>query len=153
WHVDSGDGTAWQMDQNGELVCNVTDEKKQQGWLLTDRDYTDFVLRLEFQLSSGANSGVAFRMAPKTEKPLIANIDDDSTPRFAGYPDNARSGALFNIHIDHRAELHPVGEWNTMELTVQGRSVQIKVNDRETTHFSLDDPQVTTYLGHAAPAS
>ena len=92
-------------------------------------------------------------MPPKAEKQLVANIVDDTAPQYAMNPDNYRMGSLVNIQLNHRAELQPVGNWNAMEVAVQNGSVQIKVNGKETTAISLDDPMVAQHLGHAPAPS
>ena len=51
--------------ENGLLVATG----KAKGWLLTDEDYADFDLRLEYRLAPGANSGVAVRAAARTPTP------------------------------------------------------------------------------------
>ena len=152
WKVDSGD-PAVSRAENGETVFHITDEKRQLGWLLTDRDYSDFILRLEFQLAAGGNSAVAIHMPPKAEKQLAANIADDTAPRFAKDPENYRTGSLVGIRLDHRADLKPIGQWNAMEITVRNRSVQIAVNGKETTYVPFDDPAVAKHLGHVAALS
>src|SRR5262249_26217981 len=47
--------------ENGLLVATG----KAKGWLLTDEDYANFDLRLEYRLAAGANSGVAVRAAAR----------------------------------------------------------------------------------------
>src|SRR4051812_14343983 len=59
-------------------------EKGGGGWLLTEEDYGDFELQLEYKLSKGANSGVALR-TPREGDPAyvgmeIQLIDDEGWP-------------------------------------------------------------------------
>ena len=65
--VDSRATKAAHRGHTDGAAFAVTNDQ-QRGWLLTDRDYTDFVLRLEYQLTAGANSGVALRMPPGAKK-------------------------------------------------------------------------------------
>jgi hypothetical protein len=56
WHVM---GTpAWKVE-DGVLVCTG----EGGGWLRSDKQYENFVLRLEFRISKGGNSGIFIRSA------------------------------------------------------------------------------------------
>ena len=50
----TGDGY---LVRDGKIVC----PPKGGGNLLTEKEYTDFVLRFEFKLRSGSNNGLAIR--------------------------------------------------------------------------------------------
>jgi hypothetical protein len=62
WVADGGRRGAWRVE-DGDLV-GTCPECLDSGYLLTERAYQDFHLRFEFQLSAGANSGVALRALP-----------------------------------------------------------------------------------------
>src|SRR5581483_10884498 len=49
--------------EDGAIVC-VAGSK---GNLLTEKEYTDFVLRFDFKLTPGANNGLGIRCPMKTE--------------------------------------------------------------------------------------
>ena len=49
----------WYVD-NGELVCESGPDK-QYGYLSTDKNYKNFILRLKFKLEANGNSGVFIR--------------------------------------------------------------------------------------------
>jgi formylglycine-generating enzyme required for sulfatase activity/predicted Ser/Thr protein kinase len=63
WAVDSGPTNAWRV-VNGELVVTGPGGYRKSGFLLTSRDYSEFLLKFEFQASRNANSGVAFWARP-----------------------------------------------------------------------------------------
>src|SRR5438105_3593988 len=44
------------------------------GWLMTEQEYGDFELRLEYKMSKGANSGVALR-SPLKGDPAYAGME------------------------------------------------------------------------------
>src|SRR5262249_31511049 len=59
-------------------------EKGGGGWLLTEQEFGDFELRVEYKLSKGANSGIALR-TPREGDPAyvgmeIQLIDDEGWP-------------------------------------------------------------------------
>lgn len=141
WSVGLGDPDAWKVEK-GELVVNGT--KNTQGWLLTDKEYSDFAMRLEFQLAAGANSGVTFRALPgegfkqPKQAPEI-QILDDSHPAYANLSQNGKCGSLHALAIDRPAELKPVGEWNTMLVELRGRSLGVSINGKQVLKTDLDN--------------
>jgi hypothetical protein len=139
WVVDSGDPKDWQA-ADGELAAAGSPDPRKRGWLLTEKDYANFILRLEFQLTRAANSGVCFRARPgdSAYKNLEIQILDDTDPRYAKMADKQLTGSLWGVAIDRRALLRPLGSWNHMEVEVRGRSLRVRVNGRETLNTDLD---------------
>ena len=61
WSAERAEGSAWTVE-GGVIVAHGQDYRTRH-FLLTDRDYTDFSLRLEFNLEPKAASGVCLRGA------------------------------------------------------------------------------------------
>jgi hypothetical protein len=153
WAVRVG-SPVWRVEQ-GELVFHVA-RPSDQGWLVTARDFTDFRLNLDFQLSRGARSGVGLRLpalGPLGDWNLKVQIIDDSDPRFRNFMPKALTGALHNLVIDRPARLEPLGDWNRMEVELRGRSLRVAVNGRETVKTALDIPEAVLRLNGPPPAS
>jgi len=151
WEAASGDPGVWFVVLGKTMAFNVTDPPRQRGWLVTERDYTDFLLRFEFSLTPGSNSGVGLRMWPGSPKPLEIQIQDDTFPAFAAHRPTERTGTLYGL-AGRPAELRPLGEWNQMEIELRGWSLRVAVNDKETLQIRLNDDEVVRYLDGAPPA-
>ncbi len=151
WETASGDPTVWRVSKDA-MVFTLKDPPRQRGWLVTQRDYSDFLLRLEFQLSPGANSGVGLRMWPGSPKQLELQIQDDTFPGFAAFGPMERTGALYRV-AGRAAELRALGEWNQMEIELRGWSLRVAVNAKETLRIRLNRDNVFRYLDGAPPAS
>src|SRR5205823_14332326 len=101
--------------ENDMLVCKGTGG----GWLGTDRDYADFVLRLEYRLTPAGNSGVYIR-AP--EKGHISRVGmeiqllDDFDPRYAKLDFYQYTGSIYHVVPPTRRAGKPAGQWNTLEI-------------------------------------
>ena len=123
--MESGRPSAWSVDR-GDLVGTVGN-KKDKGWLLTQQDYSDFELRLEFQFSPGANSGVALRVEPGEQgnHPEI-QLMDDSGAAHATVASDMQTGALYKLAIDRPASLKPVGSWNQMTIELSGSHLRVR---------------------------
>lgn len=126
----AGDWTA----ESGCIVCKGCGRT----WLRTDREYGDFHLWLEYQVSPGANSGVYVRVGADgnhhrdnpTAPPagFEVQILDDQSPRYAGIKDYQHSASLYDIapataHVSKRA-----GEWNSLDINCAGPHVTVRHN-------------------------
>lgn len=116
---------AWTIE-NGALAW-----QKGGGNLMTKESYADFELELEWKISPGGNSGVMFRVDPKSDKPPQSGpeiqILDDSKHK-DGKSELTSAGSLYALYPRAKAAAKPVGEWNTMRLRVQGGRVQNWLN-------------------------
>ncbi len=95
-----------------------------------NKEYSDFVARVQFRLTPGANDGLAIRH-PGAGSPTSAGmceiqVLDDSAPQYA----RARSfnGSAYGLAAAKRGHLRPVGEWNNQEVTVKGYRVKVELN-------------------------
>jgi len=139
WGVEGDNPEAWRVE-NGELLVDAAKGGRRYNWLLTEKTYSEFLLRFEYQLSEKATSGVAVwatryeKMHPEGPNHLQVKLMDD--PR---YP-NIRwpTGAIFwnvdggsHIGPDRNAKLEPVGSWNRMEIEARAQALRISVNGVE----------------------
>jgi serine/threonine protein kinase len=115
--------------ENGLLVATG----KAKGWLLTDEDYQDFEMRLEYRLERGANSGIAVHAA--AQKPAvyameIQIVDDEhyQSTRPTSFRPEMRSGSLYDLRAPSLLNNNKVGEWNELRLAVEGLRVIVEVN-------------------------
>ena len=136
-------GQVWQLQSGGVLVC----KGQPLGYLATEKDYTNFVLKLQWRWPPGGkagNGGVLLRMTGPHRiwpKSLEAQLNAGQAGDFwglAGYPlsgpaermkvlEHSKFGKLTNLQ--KTAELEkPIGEWNDYEIAVDGGRVTLKVN-------------------------
>jgi hypothetical protein len=139
WTVAAaGDRAAWGAE-NGLLYG-----EGKGGWLMTDKEYSDFELRLEFKLAAGANSGVALR-SPLTGDPAFVGmevqlLDDDWYKKnYTGLRPNQLTGAIYDIVPPSRNALKPAGEWNSLRVVAAGRRVTVELNGTRITDADLDE--------------
>jgi type 1 glutamine amidotransferase/predicted Ser/Thr protein kinase len=153
WQVDGGDKAAWYVD-GGELVCQGKGALR-QGWLLHEREFSDFVLRLEYRMTGEVVSGVGVRRQPG-EPFLKVYIVSDQQRNGAVQKFDHRTGGLW-WPVDGKpeggyfrpyrpAKLQPPGWWDRMEIDAHGSLLRVSVNGEETLRADLDgvDPSVRT---------
>lgn len=113
-------------------------------WLLSEREYSDFILELEFKFRDGGkrgNGGIALR-APLTGDPayegLEVQITDERYER-SFFPDAGNdqlTGALY--YVSPAKELkYRQGEWNRYRIEARGHQVKVWLNDSQVQDVDL----------------
>ncbi len=135
WHV-IGKGT-WKIE-DGAIHGTSVKAEKEFGHLVTDRDYTNFTVRVKYKAVKG-NSGLYFRIAEKGFSGVTgfqAEIDPDKD---AGgiYETNGRSWVSQPKPEDVKRWYKP-GVWNEMIVTARGGDVTVTVNGLVSTKLTND---------------
>lgn len=131
--------------KDGALICPA----EGGGNLFTDKEYSDFVLRLDFKLTPGANNGIGFR-APATPGQIayIGNeiqVLDDSSPEYAHLKVGQNCGSLYRIFPAKRGAVKAPGEWNHYEITADGRHIKVVMNGKKVVEGNINavrDPEI-----------
>jgi hypothetical protein len=111
----------------GILIC----QPKGGGRLLTTREYSDFILRLEFKLPPGGNNGIAIR-SPVEGRPSQVGMEiqilDDTAPKYEKLKPYQFHGSVYGLVPAKRGHLKPVGQWNSQEVLCQGNHIKVTLN-------------------------
>jgi hypothetical protein len=111
--------------------------------LVTERAFSDFVLRMDFKLTPGANNGVGIRTPlEKANLTYVGNeiqILDDDDAQYAHLEPGQYCGSLYKIFAAKRGALKKVGEWNHYEITVAGRHFKIDLNGKTIVDGNIND--------------
>jgi hypothetical protein len=99
---------------------------------MTEAEFADFVLRLDYRLAPAGNNGVNIR-APFEGRPAyvgmeIQLLDDESEKWKSRITPEQHTGSIYNVLPARTGFSKPVGEWNEMEITARGRRVTVKLN-------------------------
>ena len=117
------------VPKNGELL--VRPSRGGHGNLYTDKEYSDFIFRFEFQLTPGANNGLGIR-APLTGDAAYSGIElqilDNTAPVYANLKEYQYHGSVYGVIPAKRGFLNPVGQWNEQEVIVKGTHFTITLN-------------------------
>ncbi|MSR28459.1 MAG: DUF1080 domain-containing protein [Phycisphaerales bacterium] len=118
--------TAGYSVEDGAIVCGP-----KGGNLLTQEVYGDFELRLEFQLSPGANNGIGIR-TPCDGDPAYVGMElqvlDDSAEQYRSVKPWQCHGSIYGVIPSKRGALKPAGEWNTQTVIAKGSRIQVVLN-------------------------
>jgi|SRR5579862_1165660 len=109
------------------------------GWLRSDQQYADYVLRLEYRASPGAAGGILLRAAEQGDPVFtgmeIALSDDAGQPT-----DLHSSGAIYGAVIPLYSVGRKAGEWNQVEISCIGRHLTVYLNGNRIHKIDIDDP-------------
>lgn len=149
--------------ENGEMV--IRPSQGSGGNLYTKEEFSDFVFRFEFKLTTGANNGLGVR-APLSGDAAYQGIEVQILDNDADIYKNLKvyqyHGSLYGIMAAKRGYLNPVGEWNYEEVQVKGDHFKVILNGtvildgsiadakKNGTLDGLDHPGIFRKSGHLA---
>ncbi len=129
WKVMGFNG--WTVE-NGTLLGKTT-ATGGNGWLMSDREFTDYELELEYKLGPGSNSGIFLRAWPEGDVSgkgfREIQLLDDESPSFAWQPAKNRTGSLFGLVAPDVAPKVPTNQWHRVRVRLQGQQLQLTIND------------------------
>lgn len=124
-----GDKQSYQAE-NGMIVVNPKGGDS-GGNLYTSEEYSDFILRFEFQLTPGANNGLGIH-APLTGNVAYdgkeLQIIDNKGTKYGKLKDWQYHGSVYGIVPAKLGFQKPAGEWNQQEVQVKGSKIKVILN-------------------------
>lgn len=151
WHVfkKQSDGSAWTIEDNAltldPSVKDANGKRKGGGDLVTDDEFENYELRLDWKIAPCGNSGIIFN--------AIEN-DQVSTPWQSGpemqvldntcHPDakivKHKAGDLYDLIESNEITVKPAGEWNTIRLIVHNGHLEQWQNGKKVVETTMWTP-------------
>jgi hypothetical protein len=141
-----GGGTpnaAWVVE-DGVLFLNVPEgtEEATGGDLITEEQYENFELELEWKISEGGNSGVFYgvREIEGHEVAYETGIEIqilDNDRHVDGKVPETSAGACYAMYAPTRDALRPVGEYNKVRLVVEDGHVEHWLNGQKIVEYEI----------------
>jgi len=127
--------TGWVGNKSSYLVKEgmIVIEPKGGGGgnLYTEKEYENFVLRFEFQLTPGANNGLGIHAPLEGDAAYVGKefqILDNEAEKYAGLQTYQYHGSLYGVMPAKRGFLRPTGEWNQQEVRINHPFVTVILN-------------------------
>ncbi|MGB5498857.1 MAG: DUF1080 domain-containing protein [Maribacter sp.] len=101
------------------------------GNLFTVDQYSNFILKFEFQLTPGSNNGLGIHAPLEGDAAYLGKelqILDNTADKYAELQPYQYHGSVYGIIPAKRGYLKPVGEWNKQEVIVKGSKINIILN-------------------------
>jgi hypothetical protein len=119
-------------------------------WLVSDEQYGDFELRLEFKIAEGGNSGVGLRFPAKGDPAfdgLELQIMGATYRGNAKVPDNEKTGGIYQLFDPKDLTAFKPNDWNRYHLTLKGPKLTVKLNETLVQDVNLDEHKFTPQRG------
>ncbi|MCB9051190.1 MAG: DUF1080 domain-containing protein [Lewinellaceae bacterium] len=140
-------GSSW-IIEDGALKINAVRQPdgslrpEDGGDLVTDQEFENYELRLEWKISPCGNSGIMFNVVeaekydyPWQTGPEMQIIDNTCHPdaRFESH----RAGCLYDMVSVKYETVKPAGEWNKVRIIIRDGKSQFWLNGRRVASFEM----------------
>ena len=150
WHKYGGTtvGAAWKVS-DGTLFLDTSTKNGFQiangGDIVTDDEYENFDLKLEWKISPGGNSGIMFNVHEDPAKyqytfmtgPEMQVLDDARNEDGKIYKHHA--GDLYDLIACSKKTVKPVGEWNQVEIKLLNGKLDLYLNGENVVSTTMWD--------------
>ena len=132
WHIYNGGdiSTYWGVEEGAIAFAGRKDGPSFN--LVSDKEYTNFKLSLEWKISEAGNSGIMYGVVedkelnqPYLTGPEIQILDNDKHAE--GKIANHRSGSLFDMIAPSKETVKEVGKWNKCVIMINHESNEGKI--------------------------
>jgi hypothetical protein len=138
WKVTPGAKMEVWGAENGLLYVNGSGG----GWLMTEKEYGDFEIRLEYKVPKAGNSGVGLR-SPMEGDPAYVGMEiqllDDGADEYKKLKPSQYTGSIYDVVPPSQRVTKGPGEWQTIHIRANGRQVMVEVNGTKIVDANLDD--------------
>ncbi len=154
WHQYNGSKVSnkWSV-KNGIMIFDPNKKVTSNdgsGNIVSDKEYTNFELSLEWNVAEGGNSGLFWGVKelkelsqPYLTGPEIQILDNDRHPDAKANPKFHQAGALYDMVQPKFDVCNPAGQWNLMILKIDHSKNKgsVKLNGIEIVVFPLAGPK------------
>ncbi len=128
------------MPDGWQAVDGALARVGQGGDIISEAQFENFELRIEWKLETGGNSGIFFRAtegagAAWHTAPEMQVLDDDAHPD--GQSTMTSAGSDYALYGRSRDTVKPVGEWNAARIIADGSHVEYWLNGVRVVAYEL----------------
>ena len=140
--------SAWVIEDGAMVLPDGTGSGKGNN-IVTDKEYTNFELSMEWKIVEGGNSGIFWGVkegegykTPYQTGPEIQVLDNERHPDSFNKPNYHQAGALYDMVQPSQNVCKPAGEWNHVLISINYNTnkASVKLNDVEIVTFALTGP-------------
>lgn len=131
WHRNAEGFGPWKVEDGA--ICLA----KGGGMLWTDAQYDNFVLKVDFKMSPGCNSGVFLRTGDPKD-PVQTGIEIQVYDDAGKQPSKHSCGAIYDLVAPSKVVTRPAGEWNSFVLTANKNLLSVELNGEKIAEMDVD---------------
>ena len=126
-------GAGWKVE-DGALHLDPKAKQNDDGDLVTDKEYSNFHLKLEWKVAPNANSEILLSVheeAAKYNQPYSTGLEMqvlDNEGHKDGKITKHRSGDLYDLIKSSSEPVKPVGEWNKVDVISNNGQLEFRLN-------------------------
>jgi hypothetical protein len=148
WHTFNKKtlGTAWKVQDGAVMMDKTVKDKEQRGDMVTDKEYQDYELSLEWKIDSCGNSGVIFNVVEDAKYfatyltgPEMQVLDNVCHPD--AKIDKHRAGDLYDLIRCSKETVKPAGQWNLAQIKTQNSKYEFWLNGTKVVEFTMHTPE------------
>jgi Domain of Unknown Function (DUF1080) len=149
WHAYNKLGQpiaeVWKIEDNAMHLTG-----KNGGDLVTEKEYGDFELELEWKIAEGGNSGIMYHVhedpefrAPYMTGPEVQVLDNDRHPDAKqGRDGNRTAGSLYDmLPPTDKTVTKPAGEWNKARIMLKNGRAEHFLNGKKIVEYPTTGPE------------
>jgi hypothetical protein len=149
--VSEAEETGWRME-NGILTIYESGggESSSVGDIVTLETYGDFILKVDFRITPGANSGIKYFVDPELNKGEGSAIglefqilDDELHPdaKLGNHEGSRTMASLYDLIRAENKYVNPIGEWNHAMIISDSLHVEHWLNGRRVLQYDRKTPE------------
>jgi hypothetical protein len=142
---DGKDTKGWKMAGPGnfQLKDGTLVSSGGMGLYWYEKEFADCVVSVEYKVNSDkCNSGVFVRFPDPGTDPQVA-IKQGHEIQILG----TNTGEIYSVQKSKGAQPKPAGEWNKLEIKLQGKHYTVKLNDKIVNEFDSTDRPLKGHIG------
>jgi len=112
--------------------------------LMTRERYDNFILRLEWRIIKGGNSGLSLRI-PRTNRHSKIGMEFQLQGDHGREPEAHITGAIYDVVAPLVNAGKPAMEWNSLEIMLDGPKLKAALNGEVVQDLNLDDNEELRY--------
>ncbi|MFN0196454.1 MAG: protein kinase domain-containing protein [Planctomycetaceae bacterium] len=139
----------WNVEK--QILTGETSPGGPAGWLMSNDEFEDFELDVNYKMNPGSNSGIFLRAWPEgdisgsqfTEVQLL----DDDDPKFAAMRPDQKTGAIFKQAAPQPTPKVPTDQWHKLHIRVVKNTVQVTLNGKKVVDHTVDNMRPKGHIG------
>jgi hypothetical protein len=140
WHQYKGKGVGDRWKAVDGTLALMHKGGKEGGDIITDENFGNFELAIDWKVTPGANSGIMYRVSEKEDAPYYTGPEYqilDNAKHEDGKNPKTSAASCYALYAPTKDVCKPVGEWNHARILVKDNHVEHWLNDVKVVEYDF----------------